>query len=230
MRPDIDRPATRIGAVEVYLCRIGSDSDLAVATAWTSLSDEERNRASGFRFDRDRIRWVQSMGFLRHVLGAVTGNPPAGLRFERTRGGKPFLRAGAPPFNLSHSASIAALAVSGSDAVGIDIEEPVRLPEASHDFEALAEACFLPDEVTAIRAARDPRQVFLRFWTAKEARMKLTGEGLMLEPQSIALVHEDGWPTGYVRPDSQGTRLHLFNAGSAVVALTTGPIAMHLQR
>lgn len=230
MGPDIDRPATRIGPVEVYLCRIGSDSDLAVALAWAWLSDEERSRANRFRFDRDRDRWVQSMGFLRHVLGAATGRPAAGLRFERTHGGKPYLPAGAPLFNLSHSATLAALAVSGSDAVGIDIEQPERLPKAPNDFEALAEASFLPDEVAAIRAADDPRQVFLRFWTAKEARMKLTGDGMLLEPRSIALAHEAGWPAGYHCPATPGVRLHILNSGLAVVALTTGPIALHLQR
>jgi 4'-phosphopantetheinyl transferase len=214
----------------IHLCRIATDDDMPLEMAFGWLSDAERARATGFRFDRDRSRWIRSTGFLRRVLGEVTALPPATLTFHRTPRGKPYLPEGPPHFSLSHSASLAAVAISWSEAVGVDIEEPGRLPRSPGAVEALAVTCFLPEERAAIQAAPDPERAFLRFWTAKEARMKVTGQGMMLEPRMIALDHADGRPTGYLQPPSPTVSLNMFDAGPAIVAVATGDATLHLAR
>ncbi len=94
---------------------------------------------------------VDSQGALREILGRYLGLPADELRFETNRHGKPRLAspAGGPAFNLSHSASLALVAV-GRREVGVDVER--------------------------IRAKRSVD--FYRRWADREARVKCLGTGL----------------------------------------------------
>ncbi|MGH8526648.1 MAG: 4'-phosphopantetheinyl transferase, partial [Gammaproteobacteria bacterium] len=40
------------------------------------LSDDERDRATRYRFDRDRRRFIAARGRLRQVVGHYLGTPP----------------------------------------------------------------------------------------------------------------------------------------------------------
>jgi phosphopantetheinyl transferase len=46
----------------------------------------------------------------------------------------------------------------------------------------------------------DRRELFFWLWTAKEARMKVTGEGLALDPRHIDVAIEAGRPVAYRKP------------------------------
>ena len=70
---------------------------------------------------------------------------------------------------------------------------------------------------------------FLEFWCAKEARMKLTGEGFGLDPQEIVLALEGGRPVGVTQPEGPDCRLVMVDmtgrcAHDAVCALCWMPI------
>ncbi|HEX6206277.1 MAG TPA: hypothetical protein VFZ29_10790 [Solirubrobacterales bacterium] len=94
---------------------------------------------------------VDSQGALREILGRYLGLPADEMRFETNRHGKPRLAspAGGPAFNLSHSGSLALVAV-GRREVGVDVER--------------------------IRAKRPVD--FYRHWGDREARVKCLGTGL----------------------------------------------------
>jgi 4'-phosphopantetheinyl transferase len=209
-------------AVEITLCRLDEDGDIALSTAETWLSEDERDRARRFRQPRDRDRFVRGRGFLRRSLAHRLGCDPGSLALGTGPGGKPCLPRPAPAFNLSHSGGLAALAVSALHEVGIDIECLAPQPALAGDLSGLIAACFRPDEAAAIRAAPDPRQTFLRFWTGKEARMKLTGEGLGLDPRAIALAHEAGRPLAYLSPERPAATLHGLDLPGAVGTLAIG--------
>jgi len=195
---------------------------IALAEARALLSAAEAARADRFRFARDRDRYVRGRGFLRRQLAAATGRPAAGLALIEGPQGKPALACGAVEFNLSHSGALAVLAISTAGPVGIDVEHIDRMV----DVAGLAETCFTAAEravLDRLDAAARPRQFFL-FWTAKEARMKLTGEGMALAPRAIELDLLHDRPLGCRTPAAPRVRFDfpgLGGDGSAVCCLAT---------
>jgi 4'-phosphopantetheinyl transferase len=208
--------------VEITLCRLDDDGDIGFATAARWLSPEERDRADRFRLPRDRHRFVRGRGFLRRSLARRLDRDPRSLAIGAAPGGKPCLPEGGMSFNLSHSGGLAALAISSVYEVGIDIEVLGSGPAHHGDLTGMIENCFHPDEAAAIGAAPVPRRTFLRFWTAKEARMKLTGEGLGLDPRAIVLGHEEGRPVAYLAPTRPAATLHGLDLSGAVGTLALG--------
>ena len=83
------------------------------------LSDDERERAARFHFERDRNRFVVGRGSLRETLGGLLEIPPAAVRFAYGPQGKPELNHETNlRFTLSHSSpcihlSSAARTISG---------------------------------------------------------------------------------------------------------------------
>ncbi len=193
------------GGVSLHWCRLDDDSDMALDRAAALLSPAETARAARFHFDRHRTAFVRARGFLRSRLGAATGADPAGLDFVYGPRGKPSLPGG-PEFNQSDSGAFAVLALGGSRPLGVDVE---RLTH-DRDLPGLARRVFTEAERAVLDAAADEAtfgRLFFAFWTAKEARMKLTGEGLALDPLAIRLRLDDGRPTGFESPDQPRARL-----------------------
>lgn len=82
--------------------------------------------------------------------------------------------------SISHCRAAVAVAVSDGVAIGIDIESRRRVSQG------LIEKVCTAEEQEAIRSAADPEMEFLRFWTRKEAVLKMRrtgikGYGSMLE-------------------------------------------------
>ena len=158
-RVDLDLEAGRIASLERFLC------------------PEEHARAARFRSPGDRRRFVAAHGSLRAILAHYLRVGPAQVSFAYAPEGKPILAGAAPlHFNLSHSDSLALLAVSPRREVGIDVE---RL-RADFAPEPLAKRFFSPSECEALsRVPPDERHpAFLRLWTLKEAYLKALGTGL----------------------------------------------------
>lgn len=140
------------------------------------LSQNERQRAARFRFERDRDRFVASHIFLRRVLGAYVSEPPEKLDFVVSNRGKPLLaQHGDLHFNLSHSGDLAVCAV-GRAPLGVDIESLREIEDA----ESIASRFFTPREQEAVLALSRAEQsrAFLEIWTRKEAVLKAEGIGL----------------------------------------------------
>jgi len=149
-----------------------------------NLSLVERARAERYRRPEDARRYAVARGWLRQVLGAETGHPPAEVPMD-DGGGKPRLSAGAGPrFNLSHAGELALVAVAECE-VGVDVE---HRESGQRALDATALAC-TPAEVADLdRLAPDERaEAFLRIWTAKEAYLKARGVGLALPPHRVEL-------------------------------------------
>jgi 4'-phosphopantetheinyl transferase len=146
------------------------------------LSTQEHERASRFRFERHRNRFVAGRGELRLLLGRYLGMPPRDVGLDYGSDGKPFCTTQPPEwqlcFNLSHSEDAAALAVSNGFEIGIDIElaRPIGEDVPLEVFSNLEREQFvaLPDV--------EQQQVFLESWARKEACLKALGTGFMLPP------------------------------------------------
>lgn len=146
------------------------------------LSAEEQARADRFVRPVDRDRWTVSRAGLRLLLARKLDVAPAEIVFGVEANGRPTVSGvDALSFNLSHSADVAALAVSVDARVGVDVEEirPITPDEIAW---ALA-----PAERAELASARDADQLdrFFRFWTLKEAFMKGTGLGAGLPLHSF---------------------------------------------
>ena len=145
----------------------GFDLDAAL----TAISDQRREQALRYRHELGQRLCVLAYLLLKRGLNEVFGISENPL-FEYGEHGKPQL-AGHPEiyFNMSHCREAAVCAVSNRP-VGIDVESVGRYKESLVRY-TMNEA-----EVQQILQAERPDVAFIRLWTMKEARLKLTGEGI----------------------------------------------------
>lgn len=157
------------------------------------LSPVEKERATRFRFERDRKRYEISHGALRIILGSYLRRAPQSVRFEICDTGKPELLvvSGDPliKFNMSHSGEVMILGVTKNRRIGVDVEM------ISHriDIIQIAEHYFTAAEAAEIREtpAGKQRERFFTHWTCKEAYLKAIGSGLAGGLQSFSLSEKD---------------------------------------
>ena len=160
------------------------------------LTPLELERASRFRFEKDRNHFAVARGLLRTMLGEYLGLPPARLRFSYQTYGKPalaeeFAESGLR-FNVSHSHGLALFAFTRRREVGLDVEY-MREEFAG---ESVAEHFFSPAEVRALRALPPGRRVqgFFNCWTRKEAYVKARGTGLSFPLAAFSVSLAPGEP------------------------------------
>ena len=153
----------------VYIDEHIDDFDLEAALA--ELSEQRRQQALRFRFERGQRTCALAYLLLRRALYEEFGINELPL-FEYGEHGKPLL-VGHPDihFNLSHCREAVACVV-GRRPVGIDVESVSRYKES------VARYTMNDEELAMIEAAERPEAAFIRLWTMKEARLKLTGEGI----------------------------------------------------
>lgn len=153
----------------VYIDEHIDDFDLQAALA--ELSEQRRQQALRFRFEHGQRTCALAYLLLRRALREEFGIDEQPL-FEYGEHGKPLL-VGHPDihFNLSHCREAVACVVSRRP-VGIDVESVGRYKES------VARYTMNDEELAMIKAAERPEAAFIRLWTMKEARLKLTGEGI----------------------------------------------------
>jgi len=161
---------------------------LADADAWPDeadegLSDDERERAARFVFERDRRRYRVAHRFLRRLL-ARYAPAAATLPFRIGPHGRPSLATpDALDFNMSHSDRWVLVGMGRDVQWGVDVEA-VR---AMDDLDALAAQNFTPaeqDELASVAPANRLR-AFLSGWTRKEACLKALGTGLTVPADRV---------------------------------------------
>lgn len=165
----------------VFYTDPGQVTDPALISEMTSwLDPRERSRMQRFVHEHDRHLFLVSHALMRKTLGQLMDSHPRSLVFEHSARGKPFLDpslyTSAPMFSLSHTAGLAAIAISQS-AVGLDVEKLVRngteMGVASRFF-----SFHESEDISACLFADRPRR-FLTYWTLKEAFLKAEGWGLI---------------------------------------------------
>src|SRR5687768_15335480 len=162
---------------EIHLWYFDLDQS-AAHEAWlaSSLGRAERVAADQFFFTLDRRRFITRRGVLRLILSEYLEIGPADLSFRVNANGKPELTGSDIRFSVSHSAGLAAYALSWRCELGVDIERLRPLPDALQ----IAAAFFSSSERSSLEAlpAADQLTAFFRCWTRKEAFVKALGEGL----------------------------------------------------
>lgn len=145
--------------------------DFDLDQALTEISDQRREQALKFKHEQGRRLCVLAYQLLQRGLREEYGIEESPV-FEYSEHGKPSI-AGHPEiyFNLSHCKYTAVCALSDSP-VGIDVESVREYKES------LARYTMNDDELQRILTAERPDVAFIRFWTMKEALLKLTGDGI----------------------------------------------------
>jgi 4'-phosphopantetheinyl transferase len=208
----------------------------AVRALTALLSEDERQRASRFAFDRDRRRFIVARSRLRQLLGMQLAVRPESVALVYGERGKPALaRSFASAdlrFNVSHAADVAVYAFTLGRAIGIDVEALRMIPDADE----IAARWFSPRENEAYLSL-DPRDRPLGFfncWTRKEAFIKALGDGLSYPLDRFDVSLAPGEPARILRVDGTtedhcGWTLHCFSPGpgliGAIVAQTFAPAA-----
>jgi 4'-phosphopantetheinyl transferase len=162
-------PGLDLAALGIELRLSCVDLD-AVPAPDQELPEAVMQRAARFVHETDRRRYLASQAALRRAVGG-------GGRWVEGPHGKPALAEPPPHFNLSRRGGWAAVGVSNTHELGVDVETLRPIDDA----EELAALHFTPREREGVAGSND----FLRMWTRKEACMKATGLGLALAPSSF---------------------------------------------
>jgi 4'-phosphopantetheinyl transferase len=177
---DVERSerATGIDGLSIWMVALDTAAD-DVAAVGRVLSADECGRATRFRFERDRRRFVACRTALRVILGEVLAADPREVAFTYSAYGKPALAGPAHDavrFNVSHADGLGLIAVTHARDVGIDIER-IRMLD---DLDRLSRTVFSAAELSAFdRLPASARcQAFFNGWTRKEAYIKALGDGL----------------------------------------------------
>jgi 4'-phosphopantetheinyl transferase len=156
------------------------------------LGPAELQRMYSFHFDPDRERYAIAHANLRRILSGYLNQPAKKISFHANRFGKPELagEASSLHFSLSHSQSIAVLAVAHGLPVGVDVEE-VRPIEPE-----VAATHFSPSELSDLNGLQGDAWLdgFYRCWTRKEAILKAEGVGLHRALDSFDVALLPAWP------------------------------------
>jgi 4'-phosphopantetheinyl transferase len=218
-------PALASDEVHIWLAHLNQLEDRAPSFL-EILAPDERDRASRFHFEKDRVRFILTRGILRTILARYLQSDAAHLSFDYNAYGKPSLagRAGDAPalhFNLSHAHELALYAFTLQREVGLDLEF-IR-----HDFdcEEIAARFFSEREVAMLCALPASQRVqgFFNCWTRKEAYVKARGQGLSLPLDSFDVSLVPGRPAALLSVsdgtgETQRWRLQELNPAAGYVA------------
>ncbi|MBD1915175.1 MULTISPECIES: 4'-phosphopantetheinyl transferase superfamily protein [Cyanophyceae] len=162
------------------------------ATYETWLDDRERSRYERFRFNQHRQEYLVAHALLRSCLSRYGDRQPWEWAFSTNDYGRPELSEGNGSlplrFNLSHTTSLVACAVTRFADVGVDVEYTAR----KGDLAAIAKTSFAPEELAELNRLTGMawRDRFFDLWTLKEAYIKARGLGLSLPLQQCVFQFE----------------------------------------
>ena len=157
------------------------------------LSEDEKKKATDYKFEKDKNRYLISRGLLRELVSGYTGDLPENVEFSYSQTGKPFLseyKNCTLKFNLSHSGNFAIYAFALGKEIGIDIEYIRNLENLNN----LAKTALSDLELKDFTASPEEKMldVFFRYWIHKEAYLKAAGTGITDSIKSIEFIHGNG--------------------------------------
>lgn len=174
------------GAAQVVFLAL---RDIPDALAERIMTADEAERARRLAAAPVRRGFIGGRWLLRSVLEALVGVAARSLDIRTGPHGKLFLAGHerlSVSFNLSHSGTLAALALVRARRVGIDIEAERRLTDAA----LLARRILGPRERERFEALPEGARAgaLLTAWTRKEAVLKADGTGISGGLTSVEVV------------------------------------------
>jgi 4'-phosphopantetheinyl transferase len=187
-----------VSSKDVHIWRFHLDASESTAAMFEDvLAADEKERAARFHLRHLRDSFVSTRGALRYILGRYLDVAPASIRFTYGPKGKPALASATSiQFNLTHSGSLAAVALTANCQIGVDLEQVRPLS----DMQQIADHFFCPEEAAEIMSLpqEDRERAFFLCWTRKEAYTKAIGEGLLLPLNTFRVTLRPGSPAQFV--------------------------------
>ena len=161
------------------------------ADYWPMLSVQEQKLAEKKVTSSLKNKAILSYGLRRTQLATLLNKNPKQLTFETTAQQKPILTHTPLHFNVSHSDDYWVILVHATHHIGVDIESTTR----KVDFLELDNRFFAKEETKIMTHAENSSDLFWQLWTAKEALLKATGQGLVngLEKSALFMNQQQKW-------------------------------------
>lgn len=178
LQPGPHHPEFPVAVIDLWYIALNKSD--ANTDSLQLLNREESERAKRFVFEKDRNSYVRARSAMRTILARYLCTDAKTIGFDYNAYGKPDIcttnSSNRLFFNISHSADIALLAITGVGQVGVDIEY-IKPDLATL---SLAQNTFSRAEVTALEMIPSNlfATAFYRCWTRKEAFVKALGDGL----------------------------------------------------
>ncbi len=164
---------------DVHVWKFESSKTSTAIDFFSILSNEEKDRALKFHFEKDRISYLTAHYNLRRLISNYLKIDPQDVNFVTNKYGKPFIDGiNKLQFNISHSGNIVLIAFHKSKPVGVDVE----MHRDDIKYAEIAERFFSKNEVQALKTAlqSNQKELFFRVWSRKEAYIKGIGKGLSI--------------------------------------------------
>ncbi|MFI3175012.1 MAG: 4'-phosphopantetheinyl transferase superfamily protein [Bacillota bacterium] len=176
----------------IYYCKICDLCDETLISKYESTASPERQKKiKAQRFVQDKARSLGAELLLRYCLQTY-GVDEKNIFFGYNEHKKPYLKGDSMPyFNLSHSGDFVVVALSTTEAVGVDIEEMKIFREG------VAKKVFTETELAHIESQGDQNTAMYQQWSLKESVTKAIGTGFSLSPQSFSV---EVWNGGIISP------------------------------
>ncbi|WP_107851613.1 4'-phosphopantetheinyl transferase family protein [Oceanimonas marisflavi] len=186
--------------------------------AYKILSEAERQRLERMTNPLQRQLFLLGRYLLRQRLGILLGKSPAALEIGLSARGKPGLAGSNWQFNLSHSSSLLALAISPEAPVGVDLES--RKLERN-GIDRLARRYLTAEEQHWLASSPQPGNDFQQLWTIKEAVLKADGSGIANNLDRVE------WHPGQPEARFNGLHYRLYQGRLEAASLTLAIAARH---
>lgn len=178
----------RPGQVAIWQIDLHAFQEPSRLPAYLELLDsEEQARYRRLAFEPLRQNYLVAHALTRLILARYEGVAPAAVSFTRNAFGRPELHDSPCElrFSLSHARAFAALAITTTWDIGLDLECDDRPVSPL----AIAERYFAPAEVAWLRALplEGLKSAFVDLWTLKEAYIKARGLGLSMALDEFAI-------------------------------------------
>jgi len=176
--------------IQVWHCNFDFNRD-KIDFYTSLLSKDENQRASRFKFKKDKDCYIITRGILRLLLASYLKIEVKEISFKYTSYDKPLLAFESElKFNVSHSGNRAVFAFFKGTEIGVDIEKI----KTDFDVLELAQNFFSKTEIASLE--KQPKselaRAFFRCWTRKESFIKAEGSGLSfpLDKFTVSLNHD----------------------------------------
>lgn len=213
--------------VDVWLVNLGALPMMVVGSEQTSASD------SNSLLNPRRDLRIRQQFFIRLLLGKYLDRPGKDIEIIKDAKGKPSIRGETLAFNLSHSGTYLAMAISASGSIGIDIEYKRHVRRVC----SLARRCFSAEEANAIGMLGESEalEAFLGRWTRTEALVKAQGDRLATSLSQIRMSYPNqqlmACPKHWPDPALWSLQSLVFDAPVVAALASPEPIlAVHLKQ